>query len=481
MRPLIWFRNDLRIADNSALAASARADAGCVAVFLHSPVQWESHDWGAPKIDFILRNVAALSQSLAKLNISLHVLATSRVADAPAALLALARQHRCDLLGFNREYEVNELIRDAAVTNVFKRESIEVQSFDDQTVLPPDALRTGSGQFYRVFTPFKNAWLAAVKARLPIKLAGAPMRKSGVGAGSLDAPIVPCQPGQSTSDNRFAAFWPAGEAEAHRRLRDFVESRIARYKNDRDFPALAGTSALSPYLSAGVLSPRQCLLAALAANQNRLDTGNAGITTWISELIWREFYRYVMLSFPRICKHQPFKPQTRNITWSNNDAAFDAWASGQTGIPIVDAAQRQLLATGWMHNRLRMISAMFLTKDLFIDWRRGERFFMRHLVDADLAQNNGGWQWSASTGTDAAPYFRIFNPILQSRRFDPTGAFIRQYCPQLRDLDDHHIHDPAQLPPLQRGSLNYPSPIVDHKAACKRVLAAFAAIANPSR
>jgi deoxyribodipyrimidine photo-lyase len=494
MRPLIWFRNDLRIADNPALAAaSASADAGCVAVFLHSPHQWQSHDWGAPKVDFILRQVAALAQSLSKLNIPLQVIAAPRFADAPAALLALAKQERCDLLAINREYEVNELARDAAVAAAFTRESIDVKAFHDQTILPPDALRTGSGQFYRVFTPFKNAWMAAVKDRLPIPLCPKPKpqtpstrRETAGGPGGwpeamnqgafitvkpVGAAARPCH--TEVELQRIATLWPAGEAEAHRRLRHFTQSRIRDYKTNRDFPALPGTSALSPYLSAGVLSPRQCLLAALDANDNRFDSGNIGITTWISELIWREFYRHVMLGFPRVCKHLPFRSETRRIKWSTDDAAFNAWATGRTGVPIVDAAQRQLLATGWMHNRLRMITAMFLTKDLFIDWRRGERFFMQHLVDADLAQNNGGWQWSASTGTDAAPYFRIFNPLSQSRRFDPQGAFIRQYCPELRNLDDDNIHDPSGLPPLTRATLDYPQPIADHKAARDRAIAAF--------
>lgn len=482
MRSLIWFRNDLRITDNTALAAAvARADEGVAAVFIIAMEQWRSHDWGAPKVNFILRQVVSLHESLAKLNIPLSVLQVDRFADAPAALVALAKQQRCQGLFFNREYEVNELARDASVTNAMMAAGVEVCGFHDQTVLPPDELRTGAGQFYRVFTPFKNAWLAAVKARLPISLAAKPRSVRSIAQhGSAAKAEMPTDLlevlHQNPAKESVVAHWPAGEAEAQRRLRRFVQDRITRYKDDRDFPSLEGTSSLSPYLSAGVISPKQCLIAAMEANGGQLDSGDRGITTWISELIWREFYRHVLVGFPRICRHQPFRQETRKIRWREDAAGFKAWCDGRTGVPLVDAAMRQLSATGWMHNRLRMVAAMYLTKDLFIDWRRGERFFMQQLVDADLAQNNGGWQWSASTGTDAAPYFRIFNPVSQSRKFDPRGDFIRQYCPELADLDEEMIHDPEALPPLVRSQLDYPAPIVDHAAARARVMEAFGAI-----
>ena len=480
MRSLIWFRNDLRISDNTALAsACARADRGVVAVFLVASRQWARHDWGSPKIDFILRNVAALSQALMKLNIPLHVIECEDFRDAPQAIAKIAKEQQCDAVFFNREYEVNELARDAAATVLLTKEGFLVAAFDDQTVLPPDELRTGAGQFYRVFTPFKNAWIDAVTRRLPVKVWEVPKsaRKDLKHKEALSATLPrPLPKREGSPGQAIAKLWPAGEAEAQRRLQSFIAKSVVRYKEDRDFPAINGTSSLSPYLSAGVISPRQCLVAAMAANEGRIDSGERGITTWISELIWREFYRHVLVGFPRVCKRQPFRLETQRITWRDDDAGFAAWCEGQTGVPLVDAAMRQLSATGWLHNRLRMVSAMFLTKDLFIDWRRGERFFMQKLVDADLAQNNGGWQWSASTGTDAAPYFRIFNPISQSRKFDPRGTFIRQYCPELRELDDEMIHDPSELPPLLRGQLDYPQPVVDHREARARVMAAFGAV-----
>ncbi len=233
---------------------------------------------------------------------------------------------------------------------------------------------------------------------------------------------------------------------------------------------------LSPYLTAGVLSVRQCAAAAIEANDGQLDGGHEGIVQWIDELVWREFYKHILVGFPRVSMHRAFKLETERLVWTDNDSQFEAWCHGQTGVPIVDAAMRQLTTTGWMHNRLRMITAMYLSKNLFIDWRRGERFFMQHLIDGDLAANNGGWQWAASTGTDAAPYFRIFNPVSQSKRFDPEGAFIRQFVPELADLDDSEIHDPSCLPSLVRSRLDYPEPLVDLSVSRKKAIDAFKAL-----
>ena len=494
MPTLVWFRSDLRVSDNTALSRACAGAGDVAGVFIISPWQWRSHDWGGNKVDFVLRNAAALADALAERGITLHVLTVPRFEEAPAALLTLARQIRCDRLLFNREYEVNEQARDAAVEALLTREGVTVESFDDQTIVAPDALRTGSGHFYKVFTPFKNNWLSVVARELPVRLHTAPRKTAAAAARVAQPPAsakglgAPERAGLDLASEQVRALfpscdlprdlWPAGEQEAHRRLKGFVERHIENYKTDRDFPALAGTSALSPYLAAGVISSRQCLAAAIEANGGKLLTGSVGITTWISELIWREFYRHVLVGFPRVCRYRAFKPETESITWNDNAADFEAWCEGRTGYPIVDAAMRQLRATGWMHNRLRMIAAMFLTKDLFIDWRWGERFFMQQLVDGDLASNNGGWQWSASTGTDAAPYFRIFNPASQSEKFDPRGTFIRQWCPQLKDLDDDAVHDPSRLPPLARARLDYPPPIVDHGQARQRVLAAFKSLAS---
>jgi deoxyribodipyrimidine photo-lyase len=487
-RPLMWFRADLRIADNPALChACSLGDGGVEAVFLAAVEQWRQHDWGSAKIDFIARNVQALAASLAARGMALHLLDVPRFADAPAALLALAQKLRCDGLVFNREYEVNEAARDEAVTRAFERHGLQVRAFDDQTIVPPAELRTGSGQFYRVFTPFKRAWIERVKQELPLNplSLGERIGARGIKRDFPSQVVVALDSSALTPalspGERGKRQWPAGEAEAQRRLQRFIAEKVGDYQRDRDYPALDGTSALSPYLAAGVISARQCLAAALDANRQQLDGGRKGVATWISELIWREFYRHVVVGFPRVCRHQPFRLETRAIRWRESESDYRAWCEGRTGVPIVDAAMRQLTQTGWMHNRLRMIAAMYFTKDLFLDWRLGERFFSQRLIDADLANNNGGWQWSASTGTDAAPYFRIFNPVSQSERFDPRGQFIRRWCPELASLSDDEIHDPSRLPPLRRASLDYPQPMVDHQAARQRVMEAFKALAHAKR
>jgi deoxyribodipyrimidine photo-lyase len=273
-----------------------------------------------------------------------------------------------------------------------------------------------------------------------------------------------------------ASHWPAGEAAARRRLEQFARTAVGDYHVTRDLPALDGTSALSPYLAAGVLSVRQCLAAAAAANGGRVDEGEPGPVTWVSELAWRDFYQHVLVAFERVSKGRAFKPETEGVRWRSDPDGLARWREGRTGYPIVDAAMRQLAATGWMHNRMRMVTAMFLTKDLLVDWREGERFFMQHLVDGDLGANNGGWQWSASTGTDAQPYFRVFNPSSQSKRYDPDGNYIRHYVPALRGVSTALLHAPEKLSAEVLRHTGYPPRIVDHDRARVRAIEAFRAM-----
>lgn len=474
---LVWFRADLRTADNPALHHAARdPSAGIIGVFILSPDQWREHDWAPVKVDFLLRHLRALSESLARLNIPLLIERTPRFDGQPDLLLRLARAHGCTALHFNDEYEVNESRRDGAVKDLFALHGLAVRSFTDQCLVTPGDLRTGEGRPYTVFTPFRKALYARLRSIGDLSPLPPPRRRPAMPSGVTPSPVPDRIDGfTSTVD---PSLWPAGEDVAQRRLRDFIASRIRDYKARRDFPALNATSVLSPYFTLGSLTHRQAVSAALDANGGQLDSGDPGVVHWISEVAWREFYRHILVAFPRVCMGRAFKPATERIRWDRSDDRFSAWCEGRTGVPIVDAGMRQLLATGWMHNRVRMITAMYLTKDLFIDWRRGERHFMRHLVDGDLASNNGGWQWSASIGTDAAPYFRIFNPVMQSRKFDPRGDYIRRYVPELADLDGGEdgsgpIHDPSELPTLLRSRIDYPSPLVDRTRVRDRVLAAF--------
>ena len=479
MPALVWLRADLRTHDNRALAAACAAStSGVVAVFLLAPAQWKQHDWSGVKVRFILRTLRELSAALAGLNIPLLVERADSFADAPEVLARLAANHRCISLHFAREYEVNEQRRDAAVSARFAQDNIPVHPIDDQCILEPGSVRTGEDRFYTVFTPFKKAWFRIVEDRAMVPPLAAPSPQPRLSISSSEIPDTFAGFETTVPDN----LWPAGEQAALKRLADFSGKPLAHYKHDRVLPALDGTSRLSSYLAIGALSPRTCLHAAIEANDGKLDNpkpNRAGQSTWISELVWREFYKHILAGFPRVSMGRAFKPATDRIEWSANRDHFDAWRDGRTGVPIVDAGMRQLRETGWKHNRVRMITAMYLAKNLFLPWRWGEQHFMQHLIDGDLALNNGGWQWSASTGTDAAPYFRIFNPVSQSRRFDPSGDYIRRFVPELAALEggpDGPIHDPSTLPPLARAAVAYPDPVIDRAGVRGRVLSAFKAV-----
>jgi deoxyribodipyrimidine photo-lyase len=467
MRALMWFRSDLRVVDNTALHRACKAaDDGVVGVFAICGKQWAEHDWGSMKVDFVLRNVAALSDALARLNIPLCIIKADRFAQIPKKLIDIAKRHECNALYYNKEHEVNELRRDEEVRSMFEKHGREVHAFTDQTIAEVEGIRTNSDGHYTVFTPFKRKWCEALKDEGVPSQWPKPRKQASLGIEADDVPDSLT----GFKGHRRPDLWPEGEAAAKKKLRAFVSKRIDKYDKDRDRPATNGTSTLSPYLAAGVLSPRQCLHAALDVNNGRLDSGKKGVTTWISELVWREFYRHILIGFPRVCKGRPFKLETDELPWREDDELFTAWCEGRTGYPIVDAGMRQLAQTGWMHNRVRMIVAMFLTKDLFIDWRWGERFFMQSLVDGDFASNNGGWQWSASTGTDAAPYFRIFNPISQSKRYDPAAKYIHRFLPELVDVPADMLHRPREKWDVE---VDYPDPIVDHAKARQMVLDAF--------
>ncbi len=474
MKTLVWFRTDLRTHDNTALSeACAASDKGVVGLFIVSPDEWRRHDWAPVKVDLVLRTATELSRRLESLNIALRIVTAESAADIPALVADLAARESCDAVYFNREYEINEARRDEKTESECAARGVRCRGFHDQVFAAPGEVRTGEGRYFTVFTPFKKAlYNRMLREGLP---AAAPSPKKQPRMTGSPDPVPATVRGFESGI--VASLWPAGETHARKMLKTFVQRRITDYKSQRDMPAIEGTSMLSPYLNIGAVSCRECLLAAAEANSGAkgspLDSGSEGIAHWISELVWREFYIHIMVGYPRVCMHRAFQPATERIRWSDNEAHFKAWCEGRTGVPIVDAAMRQLLSTGWMHNRLRMIAAMYLTKNLFIDWRKGEKFFMRHLVDGFLASNNGGWQWSASTGTDAAPYFRIFNPVSQSRKFDPDGEFLRRMLPELRGVEGGDIHEPWLLPGLLRTRLNYPDPLVDLSRSRQKAIEAF--------
>ncbi|MDY7220482.1 deoxyribodipyrimidine photo-lyase [Denitrificimonas sp. JX-1] len=466
---LLWLRNDLRTQDNTALNAALQAGP-TIAIVLISPLQWQTHHDAACKVDFWLRNLAELQQRLSTLNVPLVIRSSELWQKAPAIIAKVCQKFNIQAVHVNTEYGFNEAHRDQSVSTTLANQNVLFHSHLDQLLFKPGSILTQNGTYFKVFSQFKKACYKSLYDHLPACL-DTPHPQSPL---TINNDVIPQHiDGFTAVDAGLQALWPAGETVALQRLAAFNNNAITDYAKQRDFPALHSTSQLSPYLVSGTLSIRQCLHAALAINQGEFESGQSGVITWINELLWREFYHHVLVGYPKVSCSRAFKAQTEAIPWRDAPADLLAWQQGQTGFPIIDAAMRQLLATGWMHNRLRMIVAMFLTKNLLIDWRKGERFFMQHLIDGNLAANNGGWQWSASSGTDAAPYFRIFNPISQSKRFDPNGDFIRHWLPELKHLSAKAIHYP-QLENISLAStISYPKPIVDLSTSRARAIDVF--------
>jgi len=463
---LVWFRNDLRVNENPALYHACQQGKAVSAIYIASPDQWHEHDDADVKIDFWRRNLICLKNSLAKLNIELHFFQVDSYQQIPDLIKTICQRWQIERLYFNHEYPINERLRDENVIDSCRKMGVEYQNYHDQLLLPPATIRTKTGTPFKVFTPFAKE--AKQQLEQVLNLYPNPTSQSTINVAELTEechlehitwPII---------SEDLHAFWPAGEQQAFSRVANFCHKSIRDYKLSRDIPSLGGTSRLSPYLASGIISVRQCWNVSWQYCEP-----NDSVNVWQNELLWREFYKHVLIDYPQVSQHKPWKPFTDNIEWRHDEQELTAWQQGQTGFPLVDAAMRQLLARGWMHNRLRMVTAMFLSKHLLIDWRLGEQWFMQQLIDGDLAANNGGWQWSASTGTDSVPYFRIFNPVTQSKRFDPQGKFIRHYLPELAHLSDKEIHMPTKM----NRPKSYPEPMVDLNFGRNRALASFKLLA----
>lgn len=441
MSVIWWIRRDLRLSDNPALQAALRHGVPILPVFIIDPHLLERTP--ERRQAFLFEGLRTLSADLQKRGSRLIV----RRGRPEIALFNLLTSSGAENIFAETDFTPYARARDARIA-----EALPLVLVHGQTVHHPDSIRKLDGTPYTVFTPFSKTW----KALLPPALTALPAPETLLSPPPLrsdDIPGGPANPG-----------FPAGEAEAIRRLHAFTTAKISAYDDQRNRLDLDGTSSLSPYLRFGMISLRQAASAALSAPPG------PGRETWLNELIWREFYISILHHFPRVSR-TAFSPALANIVWRNDQSDFAAWAAGRTGVPVVDAAMRQLLATGWMHNRARMITASYLVKDLLINWQWGERWFMDHLLDGDPAANNGGWQWTAGTGTDAAPYFRIFNPVLQSLKFDPSGEYIRRWVPELAHLPGEAIHAPWEKGLCIPG---YPAqPIVDRGLARGQTLAAY--------
>ena len=467
---LIWFRQDLRIQDHAALWHATQAGP-CIAFVAISFGQWALHDDAAVKIDFYLRQLQELKKQLKNLNIPLVIQEVSFWKDIPEVISKLTQKLDIECLHANIEVGVNELKRDAEVQQLLEKYNKTFELYHDRTLFPVGAVRNKTQQPYQVFTAFKKKCYELLSLGLPQCYPQIEVQADLPNNEIWDESVLTITHEYPECVQKQQAHWPVSEEYALTLLDDFINDKVINYQKERDFPHLDATSQLSPYLNLGILSIRQCIQALFRLQHGHFHIEQLGQQTWLDELLWREFYQHTLFDFPQLSKHYPFKANTQNIPWRDAPEDLAAWQQGQTGIPIVDAGMRQLLETGWMHNRVRMITAMFLTKNLLIDWRLGEQWFMQHLVDGDLAANNGGWQWCASTGMDSVPYFRIFNPITQSQKFDPHGDYIRQWVPELAHLDAQLIHEPYNKNPDL--SLNYPKPIADLKQTRVRAIEAF--------
>ncbi|KAK4210675.1 Deoxyribodipyrimidine photo-lyase [Rhypophila decipiens] len=482
-----WFKMDLRTSDNRALflASEKAREAGVplIAMYIVSPQDFEAHLTAPVRVDFMLRTLGVLKEDLAKLDIPLWVETVEKRKNIPSRIVELMKDWGARHLFANMEYEVDELRREADLVRSFAANGIAVEVVHDTCVVPPGQLKTGTGKQYAVYTPWFRSWIGHVHGNPDLlELSDGPAPNSGSArirfAKLFECQIPPAPDNKKLSEEdakRSRALFPAGEHEALKRLSKFCDADISGYGKHRNIPSMPGTSNLSVHFASGTLSARTAVRTARDRNNTKkLNGGNEGIQTWISEVAWRDFYKHVLVHWPYVCMNKPFKPEYSNIEWSYNMEQFEAWTQGKTGYPIVDAAMRQMHSIGWMHNRCRMIVASFLAKDLLLDWRMGEKYFMEHLIDGDFASNNGGWGFAASVGVDPQPYFRIFNPLLQSEKFDPDGEYIRKWIPELRGIEGKAIHEP-----YARGAgglaqrAGYPRPIVEHKGARERALAAY--------
>jgi deoxyribodipyrimidine photo-lyase len=466
-KSLVWFRRDLRDHDHAALYHALKSSCRVYCAFVFDA---EILDRLADKVDrrveFIWESVRQLQSALRANGGDLIVL-HGRARDA---IPQLAQKLGVEAVFSNRDYEPAAQARDMAVSDTLAKQGMGFQQFKDQVIFECDEVLTHAGKPFGVFTPYKNAWLRKVA---PFYLQPYPVDQyvARLATPSFPSPLPMLEALGFRRTELFALKLPTGMSGAAQLFEDFRQ-RMERYAEARDFPAVKGPSYLSVHLRFGTISVRHLARTAW-------ELGGRGAETWLGELIWRDFYFQVLHHHPQLGQGHCFKPEFDAIQWPGSEAHFQAWCAGQTGYPLVDAAMRQLDQTGYMHNRLRMVAASFLVKDLLVEWRKGETWFADKLLDFDCAANNGGWQWAASTGCDAQPWFRIFNPVTQSEKFDPQGKFIRKYVPELAACNEKEIHAPWKIPAERQRALglevgrSYPMPIVDHALQRERALAIY--------
>ncbi|WP_114970044.1 cryptochrome/photolyase family protein [Rhodoferax ferrireducens] len=479
---LMWFRRDLRVVDNAALCLALKACRQVHCVFVFDRDILAALPRADARVEFIRAALCELDEDLRQLSRTPGAGLIVRQGRADEEIATLAKELQVQAVFAAHDYEPQARARDARVREALAHAGVALQTCKDHVIFEDREILTQTGTPYGVFTPYKNRWLATVTSHhlrghdaAPIVAALAPR------PATLQQP-VPALAAIGFETSKLSALKiPTGASGGRQLFEDFFE-RMDRYDETRDFPAVKGPSYLSVHLRFGTVSIRQLAATAL----QRQIQGSRGAAVWLGELIWRDFYFQILTNFPHVA-HGAYKREYDAIPWERGEHAetlFKAWCEGRTGYPLVDAAMAQINQTGYMHNRLRMVVGSFLVKDLGIDWRRGEAYFARQLNDFDLAANNGGWQWISSSGCDAQPYFRIFNPVSQSKKFDSEGKFIRRYLPQLAKLSTAALHAPWTASPLDLQSAgvvlgqNYPAPIVAHEVARALTLQRYAVVKN---
>ena len=467
---IVWFREDLRLADNPALAAAASKGRPLVCLYVHDDAAATRPLGGASRW-WLDKSLKSLGKDIERLGGHL----TLRIGDSAACLDEVIAETGAEAVFWNRRYETGERDTDATIKAKLKERGIKVQSFNARLLVEPWGLKTGSGGFYKVFTPY---WKALRASYVPQAALPAPKSLKGPKLSSVPPAELGLHPREPDWSRSFDPVWSPGEAGAHQRLKDFLAGPVNTYPDERDLPGKEdGTSGLSPHLRFGEIGPAQAWRAVIAAMEaGQISEG--GGWKFLSEIAWREFSYVLLYHYPDIATAN-YNHDFDHMPWRRDAAALKAWQRGLTGFPIVDAGMRQLWATGWMHNRVRMIVASFLTKHLLLHWREGETWFWDTLVDADPASNPASWQWTAGSGADAAPYFRVFNPITQGQKFDKDGSYVRRWCPELARLPDKLLHSPwaADKVILERAGIrlgeDYPKPVISHEEGRKQALDAY--------
>ncbi len=474
MRGVVWLRRDLRLQDQPALTAACAECDDVIPLFVFDDPLLRSRQFGSPCVTFMVSCLYELAGALAARGLALQWRRGNQIDE----VIRFVADVKADAMYWNRDYEPAAIERDRKVQQALMTSGVVVHTFKDHVVFEAEEIRGSTGDPLQRYSAYRvrwwTKWHAATPSLLPL-----PARLRGHRAGSsLPRTALPTVEGLGYQTVPLSI--EPGEKEAQRRLRGFLDGPIHTYVEGRNLPAIDGTSKLSPHFRFGTLSVRTAMHAALGTLATGSRRSRRDVLTWIDELIWREFFQQIVSAFPQVASG-PFRskdglprPRSAGAEWNR---LYAAWCEGRTGHPLVDAGMRQLNQTGWMHNRVRMVVASFLIKDLRIDWQSGERYFMQQLIDADLAANNGNWQWAASTGTDSMPGYRVFNPMLQSRKFDPEGAYVRQYVPELAAVQTDRIHAPHLMTEEEQAlagcriGIDYPSPIVDHRQAREEYLA----------